>query len=296
MPYFHDIDPVAVQIGPLAVHWYGLMYILGIGAGWWLGIRRARHGRLGLSEQAVSDLVFYAAMGVILGGRIGYMLFYGGAQLIENPLALFKVWEGGMSFHGGLLGVLLATWIWARRQKLPYWDMMDFVAPLVPPGLFFGRMGNFIGGELWGRTTDAPWAVIFPSSLEHLDLSRDVLLAMYQRGELNAYARHPSQLYEALLEGVVLFAVLWWFSAKPRPRYAVSGLFALLYGSFRFAVEFVRQPDAHLGYLAFDWFTMGQLLSLPLIGVGLLLLWLSRSAPVATAAGTGHTAQTAGHG
>jgi phosphatidylglycerol:prolipoprotein diacylglycerol transferase len=181
-----------------------------------------------------------------------------------------------MSFHGGLLGVLIAGWIWTRRHGIHFFDAIDFVAPLVPIGLGLGRLGNFIGGELWGRHTDAPWGMIFPRALDALGKAPDELRSMYLAGQLSSEARHPSQLYEFALEGVVMFAVLWWYSRKPRPRYAVAGLFALLYGCFRFAVEFVREPDAQLGYLAFGWLTMGQVLSLPLIAIGLFLFWLSR--------------------
>ncbi|MCK9537714.1 prolipoprotein diacylglyceryl transferase [Dokdonella sp.] len=285
MPYFVDINPIAFSLGPLQVHWYGIMYLIGFGAAWWLGQRRRAAGRLPVSAEQFSDLAFYGMLGVILGGRIGYMLFYDSAELLRHPLSLIRVWEGGMSFHGGLLGVLVAGWWWSRRNAIHFFDTIDFVAPLVPIGLGLGRLGNFIGGELWGRHTDLPWGMIFPRALDYLGKTRDELRQMYLAGQLDGQARHPSQLYEFLLEGVVLFAVLWIYSRKPRPRYAVSGLFALLYGVFRFVVEFVREPDAQLGFLAFDWLTMGQLLSVPLILVGTFLLWLSRrqSAPGATA-------------
>lgn len=280
MIFFNDIDPIAVQVGPLGIHWYGLMYLGGFVAGYWLGARRVAAGRLVATKDAYGDLMFYAMLGVILGGRIGYLLFYS-HEWLRDPLMVLKVWEGGMSFHGGLLGVILATVIWSRKQQRRFWDTIDFVAPLVPIGLGLGRLGNFIGGELWGAKTNAGWGVVFPSALADLGASTQELRAMFEQGLLNAEARHPTQLYEAFLEGVVMFAVLWWYSAKPRPRYAVSGLFALMYGLFRFAIEFVRQPDAQLGYLAFGWVTMGQLLSVPLIATGLVLLWLSRRAPVA---------------
>ncbi len=280
MAWFVDIDPIAFSVGPLRVHWYGIMYLLGFGAAWWLGERRRAAGRLPVSREAFGDLLFYGMLGVILGGRIGYMIFYDGAELIRNPLSLLRVWEGGMSFHGGLLGVLLAGGFWSWRQRIHYFDVIDFVAPLVPIGLGLGRLGNFIGGELWGRRTELPWGMLFPRALEQSGFARDALHRLYLEGALGGQARHPSQLYEFLLEGVVLFTVLWIFSRRPRRRYAVSGLFALLYGLFRFGVEFVREPDAQLGFLAFDWLTMGQLLSLPLILVGLFLLWLSRRAPV----------------
>jgi phosphatidylglycerol:prolipoprotein diacylglycerol transferase len=277
MPYFHNINPIAFSIGPLAVHWYGIMYLLGFVGAWMLGNRRREQGRLAASYEAFSDLAFYVMLGVIVGGRIGYMLFYTSPEwMLHDPLALFRVWEGGMSFHGGLLGVLAAGWLWSRRNKIHFFDTIDFVAPLVPIGLGLGRLGNFIGGELWGRHTDLPWGMIFPRTLDSLDKSREELYQMYLAGQLNHEARHPSQLYEFALEGLVLFTVLWIFSSKPRPRYAVSGLFALLYGLFRFSVEFVREPDVQLGYIAFDWLTMGQILSLPLIIVGIVLLWMSR--------------------
>ncbi|WP_343883125.1 prolipoprotein diacylglyceryl transferase [Rhodanobacter caeni] len=263
-PYVVDFDPVAFQLGPVQVHWYGLMYLLGFFFVAVLGEYRRRHGRLPVTREALGDLFFYGMMGVIVGGRVWYMLFYyeGGIGWIwRDPLALFKVWDGGMSFHGGLLGVLAAGWWWSRRQALHFFDTIDFVAPLVPIGLGLGRLGNFINGELWGKPGDVPWAMIFPQAPDRLP-------------------RHPSQLYEMLLEGVVMFVVLWLVSLKPRPRYLVSGLFALLYGSFRFAVEFVRVPDPQLGYLfGTSWVTMGQMQSLPLIAIGVVLIAMSRRAP-----------------
>ncbi|HEY0178544.1 MAG TPA: prolipoprotein diacylglyceryl transferase [Dokdonella sp.] len=278
-PYFVDFDPVAFSLGPVQVHWYGIMYLLGFAGAWLLGEHRRRAGRLPVSRDAFSDLAFYLMLGVVVGGRVGYMLFYDTAELVHHPQSLIRVWEGGMSFHGGLLGVLVAGLLWTRRHGLHFFDVIDFVAPIVPVGLGLGRLGNFINGELWGAPTTKPWGMIFPNALDALGKSRDELRAMYLAGQLNGEARHPSQLYECALEGVVLFAVLWIYSRKPRPRYAVSGLFALLYGTFRFVIEFVRVPDAQLGYLAFGWVTMGQILSLPLILAGLLLLALSRRAP-----------------
>lgn len=284
MTYLHQIDPIAIGIGPLRIHWYGLMYLLGFAVAWWLGRRRIRAGRLpGVNEQAFGDLLFYAMLGVVLGGRIGYVLFYSFGEFLANPLMLFKVWEGGMSFHGGLLGVMVAIWLWSRKRALHVFDALDFIAPLVPPGLGFGRLGNFIGSELWGKYTQAGWGVIFPNAEPTLSgMTPTQLQAQYASGALDALARHPSQLYQAVLEGLVLFAVLWWYSSRPRPRYAVVGVFAVLYSVFRFAVEFVRVPDAQMGeggYLAFGWLTMGQVLSLPLALVGLYWLWRSRTAP-----------------
>ncbi|PPT81338.1 prolipoprotein diacylglyceryl transferase [Xanthomonas arboricola pv. zantedeschiae] len=281
MIYLHAIDPIAFSLGPVQVHWYGLMYLAAFFSAWALGRSRILRGRLpGVDMDGFSDLLFYGMLGVVLGGRIGYMLFYAFDSLLANPLILFKVWQGGMSFHGGLLGVLIACGLWARKHRLHFFDVMDFVAPLVPLGLGFGRLGNFVGGELWGKFTDAGWGVIFPLAPELAGKLPAELQAQYAAGALNQFARHPSQLYEAALEGVVMFVVLWTFSMKPRARYAVSGMFALLYGVFRFIVEFVRVPDAPIGYLAFNWLTMGQILSLPLIIGGLVLLAMSRRAPV----------------
>ena len=281
MTYLHQIDPIAFSLGPVKVHWYGLMYLAAFASAWWLGRRRIRAGRLpGVDMDGFSDLLFYAMLGVVLGGRIGYMLFYALGDFLGNPLLIFKVWDGGMSFHGGLIGVLVAAAWWSRKSRLHFFDTMDFVAPLVPLGLGFGRVGNFVGGELWGKFTDAGWGVIFPHTPELQDVPLAQIQAQYASGALDRFARHPSQLYEAVLEGLVLFVVLWAFSLRPRARYAVSGMFALLYGVFRFAVEFVRVPDAPIGYLAFQWLTMGQILSTPLILLGLFLLWRSRRAPV----------------
>ena len=251
-----DFDPVAFSLGPLHVRWYGLMYLLGFLAGWALGRYRVKQPNSGWTAIQMDDLVFYIALGVILGGRIGYLLFYGFGNFLHDPLILFRVWEGGMSFHGGFLGVLLAMALFARKYQKPFWVTMDFIAPLIAPGLLFGRIGNFINGELWGRVTDLPWGMVFRQTGDQLP-------------------RHPSQLYEAALEGAALFLIVWLFSAKPRPTMAVSGVFALGYGVFRLLVEFVRQPDAQLGYLALGWVTMGQVLSLPLIAVGIILLALA---------------------
>ena len=246
---YPTIDPVALSLGPIQIHWYGLMYLLGFSGAWWLG--RLRADRFGWTAVEVEDLLFYGAIGVIVGGRLGYSLFYDLPALIDNPLNLFKVWQGGMSFHGGLLGVVVAFGFFARATGKSYFSISDFIVPMVPVGLFFGRIGNFINGELWGKVSDVPWAMIFPNA-----------------GPL---ARHPSQLYEAMLEGVLLFLILWIYSAKPKPPGAVSGLFLLGYGFFRFVVEFVRVPDQQYGYLLLDWITMGQILSLPMIMIGLFI-------------------------
>jgi len=228
------------------------MYVAGFLAGWF-GLRaRAARPDAPITRARVEDLVFYVAIGVFVGGRIGYMLVYDFPGLVADPLSLLFVWRGGMSFHGGLIGVLIAFAVFARRSGRTFFEIADFVAPWVPPALGFVRIGNFINGELWGAQTDAPWAFV-----------------------VDGVARHPSQLYEALLEGLVLFLALFFFSATPRPRMAVSGLFLLLYGVFRFSVEFIRLPDEHIGYIAFDWFTLGQLLTAPMIVAGALLLVLA---------------------
>lgn len=284
MSTLHDIDPIALSLPfwPHGIHWYGLMYVLAFAAAWWLGQRRLRAGRLpGIDDNAYGDLLFYGMLGVLLGGRIGYVLFYDLPAFLADPLVLFNVRAGGMSFHGGLLGVMAAGLWWCRKHRMHWFDVMDFVAPLVPLGLGFGRIGNWIGGELWGRVTDSPLGVVFPRSLppEYANLPIEQLRTLHAQGVLEPFARYPSQLLQALLEGMVMFVVLWWFSARPRPRFAVSGMFALLYGVFRIVAEFFRQPDAQYGYLAFGWLTMGMVLSLPLVAIGLVFLWRSHAAP-----------------
>jgi len=280
MTYLHQIDPIALSAGPLKIHWYGLMYLLAFVSAWWLGRRRIRAGRLPATDMnGFSDLLFYGMLGVVLGGRIGYILFYSFGAFLDNPLMILRVWEGGMSFHGGLLGVMVAALWWTRKQELHFFDTMDFVAPLIPLGLGFGRIGNFIGAELWGKYTQAGWGVIFPTDPAFKNWTSEQLQSQYAAGALDQFARHPSQLYQAFLEGVLMFSILWWFSSKPRPRYAVSGMFALLYGVFRFLVEFVRVPDEGK-YVAWEWLTKGQILSIPLILFGIYMFWLSRRAPI----------------
>ena len=281
MTWLHDIDPIALPLPfwPHGIHWYGLMYLAAFATAWWLGSRRIRAGRLpGVDGDGFSDLLFYGMLGVILGGRIGYVLFYALDDFLANPLFLLRINEGGMSFHGGLLGVIVAVLWWSWKRRIHVFDTLDFVAPIGPLGLGLGRLGNFIGGELWGRLTGGQGGVVFPASLPPPYSGHDLatLRQLHASGALDPFARHPSQLYQAALEGLVLFAVLWWVSARPRPRYLVSGLFTLLYGVFRFAVEFVREPDAHIGYLYGGWLTMGQVLSAPLIVLGMVLIALSR--------------------
>ena len=249
-----QFDPVAVSLGPLSVRWYGLMYLIGFAAAWLLGRYRASRPGSGWTPLQVDDLVTYMVLGVVVGGRLGYMLFYDLPAFLANPLTLVQVWQGGMSFHGGFLGVLAVVWFFGRKTGKGFWGVADFTAPLAPFGLFAGRIGNFINGELWGKATDLPWGVVFPDP------------------RAGGVPRHPSQLYEALLEGAALFLIVWFYSGKKRPSGAVSGVFCVCYGLFRFAVEFVRLPDPQLGYLAFGWLTMGQILSLPVIVFGLWLL------------------------
>jgi phosphatidylglycerol---prolipoprotein diacylglyceryl transferase len=246
---YPHIDPVAISFGWIKIRWYGLMYVLGFIAAWLLARRRASAPESTWKPLDVDDLIFFAALGVIIGGRLGWVLFYGIEDVIADPLRLIRIWEGGMSFHGGMTGVLVAIAIFARRRGRRIADVFDFTAPLPTLGLFFGRIGNFINGELWGKPTNVPWAFV-----------------------VDGVPLHPSQLYEAILEGLVLFVLMWWFTSRPRPRLATSGLFLVAYGIFRFAVEFVRVPDLNRGYLLFDWVTMGQILSTPMIVIGLVLL------------------------
>lgn len=253
---YPEIDPIIFAVGPFAIRWYGLMYVIGFLLAWWLARKRSARVDSPVSPVQVDDLIFAAMLGVIVGGRVGYCLVYGWEQLLSDPLYLVKITEGGMSFHGGLAGVLVAMWLFGRKRGKTMWQITDFIAPLVPLGLGFGRIGNFINGELWGKPTDVPWAF-----------------------NVNGQVLHPSQLYEALLEGFILFAILWWFSSKPRPYMAVSGMFLFLYGIFRFLVEFVRVPDLDLGYLALGWLTMGQILSAPMIIIGAIMIWMAFARP-----------------
>ena len=252
---FPQFNPVFISLGPLSIHWYGVMYIIAFGGAWVLASYRRNMKPNQWSTDQISDLVFYGAIGAVVGGRLGSVFFYNFDRFLVDPLWVFRVWEGGMSFHGGLLGVGVAFYFYSKSLRKGFWETIDFIVPFVPFGLGAGRIGNFIGGELWGRPTDVPWGMVFP----HVD----------------QLPRHPSQLYEVALEGVALFILLWWFSSKPRPRLAVSGVFALGYGSFRFFIEFFREPDQQIGIIAFEWLTMGQLLSVPMAAGGILLLFLS---------------------
>ena len=274
MIVYPDIDPIAFRLGPIKVHWYGIMYLLGFASGWLLG--RWRAARPGSTWKAVDvdDLVFFAMVGGILGGRLGYVLIYGlSFWTAQNPWYPFEVWDGGMSIHGGFIGGIIALALFAWRRGRSVGDVFDFAAPLAPPGLFFGRIGNFINGELWGKPTTLPWGFLVDPTRLHPSQASNALSDCGRLGIAPCILHvQASQLYEGLLEGVVLFTVMWWFTAKPRPRLAPSGVFLVLYGTFRFLVEFVRMPDLQIGYLAWGWLTMGQVLSLPMILIGFVLL------------------------
>ncbi len=251
---FPNIDPIALQLGPLAVHWYGLSYLAGIGLGWWWLLRQAARGGGEWSADAVADVVFYAALGAVIGGRLGYTLFYNAASYAADPWSIFAIWQGGMSFHGGLLGTFVALAWYGRKTQRPLLAVSDFVLLALPISLALGRIANFVNQELWGAPSNLPWAVVFTHPAA------------------GALPRHPSQLYEALLEGLVLFIILNLVARRTGTRGLVSGLFLLLYGAFRSAVEWVREPDQHIGYLYGEWLTMGQVLSLPMIVAGMVLI------------------------
>lgn len=253
MLMFPNIDPIAVDLGIVKIHWYGIMYLIGFVSVWLIGQKRAANPWSPIKPEAIEDLVTYGAFGVILGGRIGYILFYNFSGFLEDPLLLFKIWQGGMSFHGGMIGVFIAMWWFGKEQHATMLQLTDVIAPLAPIGLGAGRIGNFINSELWGRPTDVPWAMIFPNA--------------------GPMARHPSQLYEALLEGGVLFLILWIYSSKPRPPMATTGLALFFYGCFRFFIEFFRMPDTQIGFIAMNWLTMGQILSTPMIVIGAVLYY-----------------------
>ncbi len=277
--FYHSVDPVAISIAGFGIYWYSLMYLVAFGQFWLLGRLRARRTDAPLKPEQVGDLLFWGVIGVIAGGRIGYVLFYVPGELLSDPLLLFRIRDGGMSFHGGLIGVMVAIVFYARSLGVGFLRLADFVVPLIPLGLAAGRLGNFIGGELWGRYSQAPWAVIFPDSIEPGGRFSEGLYQQYLAGALDQFARHPSQIYQALLEGLTLFVLVWIFSSRPRPVGAVGGLFLLGYGILRFAAEFFREPDAHLGFIALDWLTMGQLLCVPMMLAGAALLVWSRRQP-----------------
>ncbi len=270
--HYPHIDPIIISLGPLAVRWYGLAYLAAFALCWWLGTLRAARPGSGWDAQAVSDVVFYGAVGAVLGGRLGYVFFYGFDQFLKDPLWLVRIWDGGMSFHGGLLGAVTALWWFGRRTGRKFFQVSDFVAPLIPLGLGFGRLGNFANTELPGRATDSMFGMIYPCSADAIRA-----IDPFCTGEWEAFARHPSPLYQAFTEGLVLFALVWWVSSRPRPSGFVSGVFLVGYGTLRFLTEFFRQPDVQMGFIAFDWLTMGQLLSLPMVIIGILFIFLSKS-------------------
>lgn len=251
---YPNIDPIALDLGIVQIRWYGISYVVGILSAWGLLKIRIKKEHWHFNDEEVADLVFYAMVGIILGGRFGSVLFYNFSYYLQHPIEILYIQQGGMSFHGGLIGVIIAVWLFARKINKTLFNVTDFIAPVVPIGLFFGRIANFINGELWGKPSDLPWAMIFPNPMA------------------GGVPRHPSQLYEAFLEGIVLFIILWWFSSKPRPIKSISGLFLIGYGVFRSLIEFVRVPDANIGYLAFGWLTKGQLLSFPMIIFGVILI------------------------
>ena len=251
MIIYPEINPVALSLGSLKIHWYGLMYLIGFVSAWRLGLYRIKKGHSDWAVNQVEDLIFYGALGVVLGGRVGYTLFYNFSTFIDNPITILYIWQGGMSFHGGLLGVIAAFFLFARKHNKNFFQVSDFMAPMVPIGLGAGRVGNFINKELIGRPMESvmPWAMDYG---DHI-------------------ARHPSSLYQAVTEGLLLFIIVWIYSSKPRPLMAVSAVFIGSYGLFRFTTETFRTPDSQIGFIAFDWLTMGQLLSLPMILIGIFV-------------------------
>ncbi|MDE0661768.1 MAG: prolipoprotein diacylglyceryl transferase [Gammaproteobacteria bacterium] len=269
--YYPVIDKVIVELGPLSIRWYGLMYVLGVAVFYLLGKRRIRRGLATWRVQDLADLVFYGVVGVIVGGRLGFVLFYGIDTFLRDPLMPLRIWEGGMSFHGGLLGVIAACWVFAKRSQRSFLAIADFAAPLAPLGLGLGRLGNFINAELPGRVTELPIGVYFPC-----DSVRELTMRCF--GEYEAVTRHVSSLYQAASDGVVLFLVVWLFAAKPRAAGQVSAVFLLVYGCLRFLTEFVREPDPGRGFVALDWMTTGQLLSVPMVALGVVLMLRRRPA------------------
>ena len=256
---YPEIEPVALSFGPLKIHWYGLMYLIGFVGSWYYGMSRAKRDDIAWTRKQVEDVIFYGALGVILGGRLGYTLFYNFASFIDNPISIFYIWQGGMSYHGGMLGVFIGLYLFGRKNGLSFFQVSDYIAPWVPIGLGAGRLGNFINMELPGRAMETvmPWALDYG---DHI-------------------ARHPSSLYQFLTEGVLFFLILWWYSSKPRPHAAISAMYMFCYGCFRFFTEFFREPDSHMGFIAFDWMTMGQLLSLPMIIFGIVVFYFAHKHP-----------------
>lgn len=286
-----DFDPVFLSlgpfdlpfigtVGPLAIHWYGITYLIGFAFYFLLGKYRLKNYPSSWSDEQLSDFLFYGAIGIIAGGRLGWVLFYNDASIINDPLLPFRIWEGGMSFHGGLTGVLIAMLYFKNKTQKTFFEISDFIAPLVPTGILSVRIGNFLNGELWGRLTEKPWGMIFPDSLPyHLqpgNMNQNAWQVLYQQGELDVFARHPSTLYEAFGEGLLTFIIVWVVAHYAKKQGTVSAAFLLCYGTARFIVEFFREPDANRGFIAFDWMTMGHLLTLPILAFGLLILFSKR--------------------
>ncbi len=274
MHYLVNFDPVFVNLGPVQIHWYAITYLIGFGLFILLGNYQVKHDDTTWTKEQVSDFLFYGALGVILGGRIGWVLFYNDTPFLEDPLLVFKVQGGGMSFHGGLIGVFVAMYYFKRKTKKEIFEIADFIAPLCALGIGSVRIGNFINGELWGRLTTHKWAMIFPDSLPSNLWNKPVeeLIKLNQQGLLDDFARHPSPLYEAFTEGFLTFVIVWFIAKRFKQKGVVSGTFLICYGLSRFGVEFLREPDANRGFIAFDWMTMGQVLTLPIIIVGLIFI------------------------
>jgi phosphatidylglycerol---prolipoprotein diacylglyceryl transferase len=263
--HYPIIDPVIFSLGPVAIRWYGMAYLAAFTLAWLLGRWRIRRGKANFTLEELGDIVFYGALGAVLGGRIGYAFFYGLDNLLRDPLSLIRIWEGGMSFHGGLIGVLIAIWVYARKSGHNPFEIADLGATLGPLGLGLGRLGNFVNIELPGRPTDVAWGFIYPcvESVRRLNPACT--------GTWESFARHPSPLYQSFTEGIVLFAIVWYYARRPRIPGEVMAVFLMGYGALRFVTENFREPDQHIGYLA-GWFTMGQLLSLPMLASGILLM------------------------
>lgn len=274
MHYIVNFDPVLLNLGPIKIHWYAITYLIGFGLFILLGNWQVKHSKTTWTTEHVSDFLFYGALGVILGGRVGWVLFYSDTSLLEDPLLPFKVQGGGMSFHGGLIGVFIAMFYFKYKTKKGFFEISDFVAPLCALGIGSVRIGNFINGELWGRFSDKPWAMIFPDSLPNNLWNKPIqeLQILNQQGALDVFTRHPSPLYEAFLEGFLTFIIVWIVARKFNKVGLASGAFLICYGLSRFTVEFFRQPDENRGFIAFDWMTMGQILTIPIIVTGLVFI------------------------
>tara|TARA_A100000164_G_scaffold184695_1_gene164023 strand:- start:1561 stop:2331 length:771 start_codon:yes stop_codon:yes gene_type:complete len=252
----HDINPIFISLGDFHIYWYGIMYLIAFLSAWYVGNLYIKKNIVGINRDDFSDLMFYCFLGILIGGRVGYTIFYNFAYTLENPITIFYLWNGGMSFHGGFIGVILAIVYFCKKNKIPFFEISDFIVRLVPIGLFTGRVGNFINGELWGKPTDIIWGVIFP--------------------KIDNLPRHPTQIYEAILEGIVLFIILNFVFTEKLKASVMTSYFLILYSLFRFTVEFFRVPDAHIGYLALNWVTMGQILCIPMFLLGLYFLKIGK--------------------